>query len=209
MANRKNIEIEKPTEFLIEKYAEEFDNKNGLDENTIKLVFCRLSDNTPEAVLARVIVLNQLYSTRLNSSVTNKTVDVRKLAEYLFNHRSELNKCETADEVIGWINEKQKKWHDEMGCNFPYSFMTKYCSWHFPELNIPIVDRYTKGMLYYLNKQTDSIYFSKFIQNDLNDYQTYCDIYKAFEKKYAEGFPYKTIDKYLWKYGKEKNIFIN
>jgi hypothetical protein len=61
-----------------------------------------------------------------------------------------------------------------------------------------------KGLLYRLNQRKT---FAKFKQADLNDYQTYNDIYSIFASKYLNSKKYKEIDKYLWQHA--KNILVN
>ena len=97
-----------------------------------------------------------------------------------------------------------------------YSFATKYC--YFCELcdetaekdRFPIVDSYSKNVLYYLNQYLENegaAFHTSIKRDDLEDYEKYCEIYSSF-KNYltpSDGvsrISNKEIDKFLWHYGK-------
>lgn len=82
-----------------------------------------------------------------------------------------------------------------------YSFATKYCSHHRPDI-YPIYDSYVHKLLMYFREKG----YVKFkTGNDLKDYQKYTDIIKSLKKKdkQLDKFTVKEIDKYLWQLGKE------
>ena len=84
---------------------------------------------------------------------------------------------------------------------FFYSFATKYCSHHQPEL-FPIFDSYVEKLLIHLR---DKDQFTDFCQNDLRNSSKYRDIILALCDFYSiDDFTLKEIDRYLWQYGKEK-----
>lgn len=81
-----------------------------------------------------------------------------------------------------------------------YSFATKYCSHHRPDI-YPIYDSYVHKVLMHFRKKG----FVKFkTENDLKDYPKYTDIINSLKKnRQLEKFTVKEIDKYLWQLGKE------
>lgn len=81
-----------------------------------------------------------------------------------------------------------------------YSFASKYCSHHRPDL-YPIYDSYVHKLLKYFRDRDG---FTKFKEADLKTYQSYSDVILAFRKFYGlDSFTVKEIDKYLCQLGKE------
>ena len=82
-----------------------------------------------------------------------------------------------------------------------YSFATKYCSHHKPEV-FPIYDDYINKILRYY-RDTDG--FSTFTNDQLLDYTAFAAILRDFQNYYGLGnYSLKQIDRYLWQLGKEK-----
>ena len=80
-----------------------------------------------------------------------------------------------------------------------YSFATKYCSHHRPDI-YPIYDRYVDKMLVHFKKRDE---FAKFTARDLKDYPTFVALVDAFKTYYnLDAFTRKEIDAYLWLTGK-------
>lgn len=53
-------------------------------------------------------------------------------------------------------------------------------------------------------KIKEACFYEKLTWNDLEDYPTYCEVYKSFVEHFKlDKYSYKQIDKYLWLYGKE------
>ena len=95
-----------------------------------------------------------------------------------------------------------------------YSFATKYCAWHKPDV-YPIVDSFTKGVLYSLvndNKELkDYMNLKKGITDKhLNDYSSYYEIYEMLRRYLKEEkeicISMKDLDIFLWSYGADKMI---
>jgi hypothetical protein len=81
-----------------------------------------------------------------------------------------------------------------------YSFATKYCSMHFPDL-YPIYDSIVIKVLKAFRGEYK---FSKFKNYELNNYSEYRQIIDTFRYHFQlTNFSYKEIDKYLWFYGRE------
>ena len=81
-----------------------------------------------------------------------------------------------------------------------YSFATKYCSHHNPEV-FPIYDNYVLRVLVHFKKID---HFSKFTRNDLKNYIRFNEVLDEFAKFYElENYSKKELDRYLWLVGKE------
>lgn len=81
-----------------------------------------------------------------------------------------------------------------------YSFASKYCSHHRPDI-YPIYDSYVHKLLKYFR---DRDHFCKFKDCNLKNYQCYTEVIFALKSFYGlEVFSIKEIDKYLWQLGKE------
>ena len=88
-----------------------------------------------------------------------------------------------------------------------YSFATKYCSHHNPEV-YPIYDSYVKKVLMNLKKQDK---FAEFTENGLKDYETFNEVLDEFKVYYGLEYSKKELDQYLWLLGihtfKKSSIF--
>lgn len=81
-----------------------------------------------------------------------------------------------------------------------YSFASKYCSHHRPDV-FPIYDSYVHKLLKYFRDRDN---FYNFTEKDLKEYVPYTDIILNFQTYYGlKSFTIKEIDKYLWQLGKE------
>ena len=83
---------------------------------------------------------------------------------------------------------------------FFYSFATKYCSHHRPDI-YPIYDSYVNKLLKYFRDRDG---FMAFNEANLKEYRSYYNIIQSFKSFYGlQAFSVKQIDKYLWQLGKE------
>lgn len=81
-----------------------------------------------------------------------------------------------------------------------YSFATKYCSHHRPEV-YPIYDNYVDRVLKFYREED---HFEEYQDEDLKDYPKFCRVIHSFRTFYKlEKFDIKDIDKYLWQLGKD------
>ncbi len=204
-----------PTPDLIDKKIKEFDNNEQLNEKALELLFNTFKSNTDEKeILLKVVTLNNRYSAGLTDNFlskekcdiyekenkdkpTNVIVMTKHIAEIESQHHyfsKEVN-------PILIVNELRRI----EGYQNSYSFATKYVAWTFRDKNIPIVDGYVKKLLYSINKKSkEACFYEKLTWNDLEDYPTYCEVYKSFVEHFKlDKYSYKQIDKYLWLYGKE------
>lgn len=198
---------------LFDKSLKQFNERERENENVVDAVFSRLNNSCKENILAKVIVLNNRYSAGLTDNHLSKEkkkeyrekhkdypVNVLVMAEHIFKmeQNKEFEISGKPDEIIALVNKVRNVGKGYMDA---YSFATKYCSWRLPNYDIPIVDSYVKALLYRFNKIEG--YTDNFAQDKLNDYKSYCAIYREFvEKNGLEDTRYKDIDKYLWQYAK-------
>lgn len=215
----KSIDISVET---IENTIDEFRCKEHAKENALEKVFSDENYDDAEGVLIRTVLLNQFYSTMLNMAegIRHKNgkviVDVFSMADRIANckgiHESirsnEKSKRMKAFNHIAYDEDKENEVESYNAC---LSFASKYCSWINPTA-FPIFDRYSKGMLYYINKQNNYCN-RKLTYADLRDYDNFCEIHEAFRKQFlredgSPRFSTKEIDMYLWLYGKKYNIKI-
>lgn len=189
----KDIQLAYPTEDMVRQYNSKFDTDPdvSLSDITVKRLFAELPENRNlELVLRKVIVLNQLYNTRLWTSATitvarrivSLSIDAR-----LKNHDLRV----VADIALNTI--KGKNWRF-------YSFASKYCSFHQPE-HFPIYDQYVDRLLNRYRRESE---FATFSAIQLKDYETFNSVVLQFRKFYRlEKLSIKEMDKFLWAYGTE------
>ena len=81
-----------------------------------------------------------------------------------------------------------------------YSFATKYCSHHRPEM-YAIYDSYVEKLLWEFQKRDK---FSAFKLTDLKKYPEFMRVIHDFQRRYGlEEFTVKELDQYLWQLGKQ------
>ena len=159
--------------------------ENALDK--LFLVLCK-DNQSIENILIKCSALNDFYSTNI--------FKIHNVAQHYL-HKNIDEKLKTGDlSLVGdlakiTINEK---------CFTFYSFASKYCSHHRPDV-YPIYDSYVNKLLKYFRNRDK---FYKFKEEDLKEYEEYTKIIHNFRTYYGlESFTIKEIDKYLWLFGKE------
>ena len=183
----------RPTANEVENYLSKWDLLDNyvLQESSLKKLFQQTypDNNNIDDVLIKVCALNDFYSThiftpyRVAQNIVDLDIDGRLQAHDL---------TVVNDIALVEMNDGKTK-------NF-YSFATKYCSHHHPDI-YPIYDSFVDKLLMHL-KNTDR--FACFKKHDLKNYQRYHDILTDFQKFYSlQSFTLKQIDKYLWQVGKE------
>ncbi len=184
--------IPRPTKKEVEKYLKKWDSLENyvLQEKSLNKLFFKTYPNNKDIsdILIKASSLNDFYSTNIFSIFT--------VAKHIYelNIDTRLKKGDTTlVNDIAKIKIKGKK------KNF-YSFATKYCSHHFPEI-YPIYDNYVEKVLMYFKKKDR---FYNFKKADLKDYTQYKDILISFREFYKiEEYNLKDIDRYLWQVGKK------
>lgn len=199
----KQFNFDFPTPELVAEYVKRFDEENNqadyYKDIAIRKVFDAFPKNTETGgVFAKVEILNSFYGTRILD------IDLLKVVEDII--RLDIDKRINGDTVdISVVNDIAYK-HESYDRNL-YSFASKYCSFHNPS-KFPIVDSFSKGMLYYMNTSNNKdfkFFEQSFTQADLNNFFNYCKIYNAFINHFKlNKISFKNVDKYLWKYGKDE-----
>ncbi len=182
--------VQPPTESLVHKSAEKFDQENSIVERALQELFRMFPTNDDVShVLLKVVALNRLYSTQI-LAVLDVAIHIQQNSAYI-----DAALASGSPEVVDKISQVtiQGKTH-----NF-FSFATKYCNWHKPE-SYPIYDSRVDWYLW--NLQNQSPFTSFFLRNSFENYSEFRDVMIAFRQKYGlEHFTFKDIDKFLWTYG--------
>ena len=190
--------IESPTPAAIKRYLDQWktlDNYHA-QENALNKLFwdsCPLNSNLDD-VLLKVATLNSFYST----NIYNVFAMARHIVSLEIDVRLERGDESLVMDIASGHGIKNVRSGKEIQF---YSFATKYCSHHRPQI-YPIYDSYVEDLLIYLR---DSDQFSSFHRNDLRDIFVFKETLIKLQKFYSlESFSLKEIDQYLWQYGKEK-----
>ena len=142
-------------------------------ENALNKLFFNLCPENKDMsdILIKCSSLNDFYSTNI--------FKVHNVAKHFLNQK---------------IDERNGKRF------FFYSFATKYCSHHRPDI-YPIYDSYVNKLLKYFRNRDG---FMAFKESNLKEYSSYYNIIQSFKSFYGlQAFSVKQIDKYLWQLGKE------
>ncbi len=197
----KTFQFDYPTPELVKEYVDKFENDNNrsdfFKDSAIIKLFDKFPNNTElDEVLAKVTLLNAFYSTQiLDMDLLNVSRDIvaLKIDSSIYGEKVDYD-------IVNRIAYCGSFYQRKL-----YSFASKYCSFHNPA-EFPIVDSYSKGMLYYMNNCEDTrfhFFTQGFTQNDLNNYYNYWKVFSAFIEHYKlVNLSFKEIDKYLWKYAK-------
>jgi hypothetical protein len=175
-----------PTPAVVKAECDAFDQENELTEKALRKLRTKFPLNTDEAeVLLKALVLNKLYSTRVNDA------DIPPLAHHIagLNIDPLLDKgsLDVVDQIMNCP-----------GLDKEYSFATKFCSWHNPTA-YPIYDGNAEACVWAYQKQDK---FGKFRRQDLRRYEVWVETVKAFRTHYGLGrLPFRELDKFLWRQG--------
>jgi len=193
----KRSNIERPSAQLVRVYLnkwETLENYIKQEDAVVKLFRELCPDNKKiEDILLKTTVLNTFYST----NVFNISALAQHIYDLNIDHRLKQGDLSlVADISIGhgimYKNSGRER-------RF-YSFATKYCSHHCPQI-YPIYDSFVEDMLIYL-RDTDE--FHGFTREQLRDFRIFRNVIVAMQNYYElEEFSFKEIDKYLWQCGKE------
>ena len=181
-----------PSFHEVEKYIKKW---NELEDyvnqeralNKLFLVLCK-DNNSIENILIKCSTLNDFYSTNI--------FKIHNVAVHYYHQNIDRRLA------IGDLSIIDDLAHIAInGKTFCfYSFATKFCSHHRPDI-YPIYDSYVHKLLKYFSKRDC---FDKFTDKNLREYQLYTEIIMSFRRFYGlESFNVKELDKYLWQLGKE------
>lgn len=188
---------DRPTPNMVEWWLQEWNNTEGYpeQENALDKLFVNLCPNNTDLndVLIKVCTLNDFYST----NIYGVTKVAKKIKELSIDSRLNSSVRDTA--IVQDLDEAVKK---ETGKSI-YSFATKYCSHHKPNI-YPIYDSYVDLLLRYYRDNEGLLSAIRFDDNDLSNYDTFCKVIDAFRQFYGlQQYSVKEIDKYLWQVGKK------
>ena len=152
------IDIPRPTEKEVNKYLQKWDSLENyvLQEKALNKLFFETypKNNDINDILIKASSLNDFYSTNIFS--------IFPVAKHIL----ELNidrRLENGDTTL--VNDIARIKINNVDKNF-YSFATKYCSHHYPEV-FPIYDSFVEICFIYFYKKDKFYDFSK---EDLKDY---------------------------------------
>ena len=190
----KNLSIETPSVAEVKRcldiwdYSDEYEKYRCQEESVVTLWKQYPKNTKLEEVLIKVCVLNKFYSTRI-PDVLELSV-VQHIVELDIDSRLTNVDLDIVDKIAR-VNEKSKRY---------YSFATKYCSHHRSD-DYPIYDSFVDNVLrYFRNKEK----FHKFKNDDLKNYKSFKEVYRAFIEHYKlEQFSLREIDWYLWILGRK------
>lgn len=188
--------IPTPSAAEVQKYLGVWQGRNGEKIATaLTTLFREMPNNTDVGQVAvKVAALNGLYATgilavvQMATHITELDIDAR-LA------RATTDAALIEDIARFEIGGKVRR---------NYSFATKYCSFHRPDL-YPIYDTLVAGVLNTFLRQGDA--FDTFIPGEHwnTDYAVWYRSITKFRTHYGlEAFSLREIDKYLWTLAKER-----
>ena len=155
--------------------------ENNPADNALQKLFTQLCPNNTslEDILIKCTTLNKLYSTNI--------FNVLPMAEHILslNIDERLKQGDyTLVESIAKISDKRRF----------YSFATKYCAMHRPQI-FSIYDSHVHKVLMHFLPE-------KYTDHSLKTYETYCQALREFQSKYhLEELDAWKLDKYLWRLG--------
>jgi len=182
-----------PSKNIVNDYLKEWETleKYTLQESSLGLLFNKLCPNNKNIkdILLKVSALNDFYSTNIYDTFTVS----KHILDCNIDHDLK-NKDKSLVNKIALIKMKGGR-----EINF-YSFASKYCCHHLPDI-YPIYDSYVEKMLMYFKKKDK---FYPFIREDLKKYNIFLEVISKFQHHYnLENFTLREIDIYLWLAGKE------
>lgn len=158
-------------------------------ESSLKKLFeelCPKNDNI-EDILIKCSSLNDFYSTNI--------FDVHTVAQHILSLSIDDRLIRGDRSLVDAIAHVMVNGKD----HFFYSFATKYCSHHQPEL-YAIYDNYVEKVLLTMKERER---FAEFNRDDLKDYSKYMDVIEAFQQTFGlTQYNIKKLDQYLWQLGK-------
>ena len=172
-----DIVLPSPSKKEIDYYLQLWDSLDNyyLQESALdKLFFETYPKNTDiDDILIKVSALNDFYST----NIFNVFAVATHIKELNIDNRLKIGDTTLVDD-IAYVEMADK--NGKKVIKHFYSFATKYCSHHFPDV-YPIYDSYVDRCLLYFKNQDN---FFDFNRSDLKHYDTFKTVLLNF-KKYA------------------------
>jgi hypothetical protein len=178
-----------PTPDYVKSKIKEFNRDNEVTERALGLLIEQFPENTDTAhVLLKVAAINSLY----NTQIYGLHVVAEKIVECRIDEHLDAGKVEIVNDIA------TVTFKDRSRCN--YSFATKFCNWHRPEL-FPIYDSRVDFCLRCYRRKDD---FYRFVQEDLWKYAMLREVIVEFRSRYAlTNFSFKEIDMFLYQVGND------
>ena len=182
----------RPNRVIVDNYLKEWDTleKYVLQEKSLNLLFNKFcpQNSKLEDILLKVSALNDFYSTNIFDTAT--------VAKHILNCQIDLDLKNGEVSLVDRITPVLMKGKTRRF----YSFATKYCSHHRPEI-YPIYDSYVVKILMHFKNKDAYFHFKK---DDLKTYKVFLQAIQAFKNYYDLGvYSLREIDIYLWIAGKE------
>lgn len=186
------MRIIRPSNTIVNDYLKKWDLLENyvLQERSLRKLFSQTYPLNTEMddVLIKVCSLNDFYSTHIFSPFTI----AKHIVSLNIDDRLKNNDLQLVNDIAK-VKVKSKKER-----NF-YSFATKYCSHHEPNV-YPIYDSFVEKLLMHFKRKDK---FSNFKKGELKHYPSYKRILLEFTTYYQlDKYSLKEIDKYLWQAGK-------
>ena len=181
--------LERPTTDYVNSRLPEFSIFADADA-AIQLAFSTWPRNDQrDQVLAKVVLLNRLYSTNI--------YDVHGMAHHIVAQNIEADLVAGDPLLVGRI-AMLKLTTGKSRNN--YSFATKYCAWHEPN-RFQIYDSRVDAALWAYQEQFK---FGSFRRNELGDYTRFMQIVDTFiDHFHLHDLGRKQLDKFLWLEGRD------
>jgi len=192
--------LKTPTVELVKEYAEKFDQSYPLGEGAKRRMIEAFPCNTNKhEVLAKVIVLNKIYSTNILEPY-RMALHIAEIP--MLDVRVKQGDLGLIDEIMKL--EVPKKDGGAKVIKF-YSFATKYCSWH-NETAYPIFDSRVEWMLcnYRYQWQSELDNLGTFKWQELHEYAFFVDVLDKFRSLFKlQEVDARMLDKFLYQYSLE------
>ncbi len=158
--------------------------------------------NNYDEVLLKVVMINTLYSAGLNTIKSTDTISVNDMAKHIveMDEKENLSELIKSPEKDSNQNRAVHLIAQKEGFKDAYSFASKYCNWHNMD-GFAVMDTYSKGVMYYLNKSTETY-------ESISKYDRFSKITIDFRDSICSGISLKELDMFLWLYGKTHNLGI-
>ncbi len=186
-----------PTRQEIDNFIHSFEQRYGwYDRAIISLLTSFPKNDTYEAVLNKVVVINRLYSTSI--------FDVDGMARKILHFNIDTRLSEGDLTLVDEIATPDK--HFSSNKNYNYSFATKYCNWH-NTIDFPIFDSVVKRLISALNREYK---FSTVKVKEYWDYNSWKQIIDELtDVLEIMDLRYKKADKFFWAWGNQFNETAN
>ncbi len=186
-----------PTPENVRSACKEFDSWDDNPDPSLRKLFSHFPANVEFSdVLLKVAALNATYSTQIRA-VSDRTPTIYDVARHIvslkIDEALQLGLLEIVEQIAA-VSAKGNK-HQ-----YNFSFATKYCNWHRPDV-YPIYDsRVDKYLWQFRNRESgEPSGFRQFKRKELWSYPSFKQIVIDFMSHFhLDEFSFKQIDKFLY-----------